>query len=81
MKDLHIHTKYSDGEHNEFDIIEEVIKSGVTEFAIADHDTIVGSKKVYELLKNNNHNFVICAGISVMHTSIRDRFRFLSRQR
>ena len=54
MKDLHIHTKYSDGEHDEFEIIQEVINSGVNEFAIADHDTIEGSKRVFELLKNNN---------------------------
>ena len=56
MKDLHIHTKYSDGQHNEFEIIQEVLNSGVKEFAIADHDTIEGSKRVFELLKNNNYN-------------------------
>ena len=54
MKDLHIHTKYSDGELDEFEIIEEAYSSGVREFAIADHDTIEGSKRVFEVLKNNN---------------------------
>ena len=51
MKDLHIHTKYSDGELNEYEIVEEVEKQNVSEFAVADHDTIIGSKKVFELLK------------------------------
>ena len=54
MKDLHIHTKYSDGQHDEFEIINEVYDSGVTEFAIADHDTIEGSKRVKRVLKATN---------------------------
>ncbi|MBQ8615822.1 MAG: hypothetical protein IJ415_04575 [Clostridia bacterium] len=58
MKDLHIHTKYSDGELNELEIINEVINSNVNEFAIADHDTIEGSKRVYEILKMNNHGLI-----------------------
>lgn len=51
MKDLHIHTKYSDGELNEFEIIEAVKQANIKEFAIADHDTIEGSKRVFEILK------------------------------
>lgn len=58
MKDLHIHTKYSDGELDEFEIIEEVIKSGVSEFAIADHDTIEGSKRVYNILKEDDRKLI-----------------------
>ena len=52
--DLHIHTKYSDGELDEYEVINEVIKSNVKEFAICDHDTIEGSKKVYDLLNCKN---------------------------
>ena len=58
MKDLHIHTKYSDGELNEFEIIEEVKISGINEFAIADHDTIIGSQKVFEILSKNNQGLI-----------------------
>lgn len=66
MKDLHIHTKYSDGELDEFEIIEEVISSGVREFAIADHDTIEGSKRVFEVLKTNNkHNLTFHSGVEL----------------
>ena len=65
MKDLHIHTKYSDGELNEFEIIEEVVKSGVTEFAIADHDTIEGSKRVFNILQNNSRNLIFHSGIEL----------------
>ena len=52
-KDMHIHTKYSDGEHDEYVIIDKIKASNIYEFAITDHDTISGSKKVYELVKNN----------------------------
>jgi len=51
MKDLHIHTKYSDGSLNEYEVIKEVEHLKIKEFAIADHDTIEGSKKVFDILK------------------------------
>lgn len=66
MKDLHIHTKYSDGELDEFEIIEEVFESGVKEFAIADHDTIEGSKKVFNILKENNkYNLIFHSSVEL----------------
>ncbi len=66
MKDLHIHTKYSDGELDEHEIVEEVFKSGVTEFAVCDHDTIIGSKKVFDVLKANNpHNLKFHSGVEL----------------
>ena len=61
--DLHIHTKYSDGELDEYEVINEVIKSNVKEFAICDHDTIEGSKKVYDLLKDNNYGLLFHSGV------------------
>ena len=54
MVDLHIHTKYSDGEYDEYEILEKIKEAGITEFAICDHDTIEGSQKVSELLKNSD---------------------------
>lgn len=65
MKDLHIHTKYSDGELNEQEIINEVLKSNVTEFAIADHDTITGSKKVNDLLKLNDYGLIFHSSVEL----------------
>ena len=65
MKDLHIHTCYSDGEKDEFEIIEEIIKSGVKEFSICDHDTIEGSKKVYDLLKDNKYDLIFHSGVEL----------------
>ncbi len=44
MKDFHIHTKYSDGEYDENEIIDKILQKGITEFAICDHDTIEGIK-------------------------------------
>ncbi|MBQ0017468.1 MAG: PHP domain-containing protein [Clostridiales bacterium] len=64
--DLHIHTKYSDGEFDEFEIIERVHESGVQEFCICDHDTIKGSEKVFNLLKKENkYNLIFHSGVEL----------------
>jgi len=65
MKDLHIHTIYSDGEYNEYEILEKITQAGITEFAICDHDTIEGSKKVYNILKNSTTNLIFHTGIEL----------------
>ncbi len=65
MKDLHIHTKYSDGELDEFEIIEEVEKNNIKEFAIADHDTIEGSKRVFDILKGSNSDLLFHSGVEL----------------
>lgn len=52
MKDLHLHTKYSDGEDDEYEIINKILESNVREFAICDHDTLEGSKKVSAIVNN-----------------------------
>lgn len=65
MKDLHIHTKYSDGEYDEKEILARIKNAGISEFAICDHDTIEGSKKMYELLKNNNDDITFHSGIEL----------------
>lgn len=65
MKDLHIHTKYSDGELNEYQVIDEVLKSGVVEFAIADHDTIEGNKRVFELIEKDNHGLIFHSSVEL----------------
>ena len=64
-KDLHIHTKYSDGELDEYEIIDEVIKNGIKEFSICDHDTIEGSKKVNELLEKDSKGLVYHSGVEL----------------
>jgi len=53
MKDLHIHTKYSDGEYNEYEILKKIKEAGIDEFAICDHDTIEGAIKVSKLLDDS----------------------------
>jgi len=63
-KDLHIHTKFSDGEHSIPEIIQMVKDANVKEFAITDHDTVSGaislleSKEILEDLKKNNITFI-----------------------
>ena len=60
MKDLHIHSFYSDGELNVNEIIEKVKENNVDFFSITDHDTIIGSKEVIlnNLHQKNNLKFV-----------------------
>ena len=60
--DLHIHTKYSDGEYDEYEIIEKIKKFNIDEFAICDHDTIEGVKKVKEVMKNES-NLIFHTGV------------------
>lgn len=49
--DLHIHTNYSDGQLNVFDILEIAKKEGIQALAITDHDTIINLKGVKEIAK------------------------------
>jgi len=65
MIDLHIHTIYSDGEYNEEEIIKKVKKAGIKEFAICDHDTIIGSQKVFNKLKKNNDKLIFHSGVEL----------------
>jgi len=64
MRDLHIHTIYSDGEDNEYEIIEKVKNAGIKEFAICDHNTFIGSKKVHDILKDNQ-DIIFHSGIEL----------------
>ncbi|MDY2695837.1 MAG: PHP domain-containing protein, partial [Eubacteriales bacterium] len=65
MKDLHIHTKYSDGEYDEYEIIERIKNAGITEFAICDHDTIEGSKRVSDVLKSQKSDLIFHSGVEL----------------
>lgn len=65
MKDLHIHTKYSDGEYDEYQILEKIKTSGIDEFAICDHDTTEGSEKVFSLLVNESSGLKFHSGVEL----------------
>ena len=73
MVDLHIHTKYSDGEYDEKEIVDKIREAGVKEFSICDHDTIEGSEKVYELVKDNPE-FVFHSGVELSSFNICQHF-------
>lgn len=64
MKDLHIHTKYSDGEYDEIEILNKIEEAHIKEFAICDHDTLEGSEKVYNLVKGNE-SLVFHSGVEL----------------
>ena len=66
--DLHLHTKWSDGEDSTTELLDNIIKSGVKFFSITDHDTIKGNidfvtPENIKKLSENNIKFV--TGIEV----------------
>ena len=63
--DLHIHTLYSDGELDEYQIIKEIEKAELDEFSICDHDTIEGSKKVFNLIAKENVKAIFHSGVEL----------------
>lgn len=63
--DLHIHTIYSDGELDEYEIIKEVEKAQLDEFAICDHDTLEGSRRVKEILKTQKISAIFHTGVEL----------------
>ncbi len=67
--DLHIHTQDSDGECDIFTILSKVKAKEVSYFSICDHNTIAGSAKMYEYLKDEKAPpfFIPGVEISVLH--------------
>lgn len=49
--DLHIHSNYSDGELNIFDIIELAKSYGLSTIAITDHDTVINLRDIDKIAK------------------------------
>ena len=45
--------------------MQQIENAGVREFAICDHDTLEGSKRVFDVLKNKKHNFVFHSGVEL----------------
>ena len=44
--DLHIHSSYSDGSDDIFDLVEKIKNAKIDIFALTDHDTIEGVIKL-----------------------------------
>lgn len=65
MKDLHIHSIFSDGDFDIPTILKEIKAKGITEFAICDHDTIEGSKQMCETLKKEKEHLVFHSGVEL----------------
>ena len=68
--DLHIHTKYSDGDRTPSEIIEMAKQSRLTHLAITDHDTLNGVDQAVTLGKK--HGIVVLPGIEVSTYEFRE---------
>lgn len=65
MKDLHIHTIYSDGELDVLEVTQKIKELGVDFFSITDHNTIDGCKKIVENNIHRDQNFKFVTGIEL----------------
>lgn len=67
MVDLHIHTKFSDGTDSIEELIDKLIKKGITYFSITDHDGIGGVAYLLKddvlLEKLKKHNIMFENGV------------------
>ncbi len=70
MIDLHIHSNYSDGELNPFEIIDRCIKNKVTKMSITDHDTLDAYTEVlFNYCKKNNIEIITGVEISTRYNN------------
>ncbi len=51
--DLHLHSNYSDGSNSVRELIDIIKSNDIRIFALTDHDTIEGCKKIASILPNN----------------------------
>ncbi len=58
MIDMHVHTRYSDGEHTPSEVINFAVEAGLSTIAITDHDTLDGLEEAVNAAKS--------AGISLI---------------
>lgn len=65
--DLHMHTNCSDGLCTPAEILEKVRSSGISAFAITDHDTINGYKAVQNLLTEDDPELICGVELSSSH--------------
>jgi len=57
IKDMHIHSNFSDGQYSPKELLEKIEKAGITEFALTDHDNIDGLKIMQNLVKDKKIKF------------------------
>ena len=70
MIDLHIHSNYSDGELNPYEIVDKCIKNGVNKMSITDHDTIEAyNDELFEYCKKNNIEIITGVEISTKYNN------------
>ena len=50
IADLHVHSNYSDGSDSIEELLANIIKSGISFFALTDHDTVAGCKKMEQIV-------------------------------
>ena len=58
MIDLHIHSNASDGQYRPAELVEKAYESGISVFAITDHDTFAGLSEAAEAAEKRHIVFI-----------------------
>lgn len=69
MIDMHIHTANSDGTYSTREIIEMLIKLGITQFSITDHDDVSAYREINGILLPDNINCIPGIEFSTLHNN------------
>lgn len=69
MIDMHIHTANSDGTYSTREIIEMLIKLGITQFSITDHDDVSAYREINGILLPDNINCIPGIEFSALHNN------------
>ncbi len=75
MIDLHVHSNYSDGTNTVGQLINIAKGNKLSEFALTDHDTVLGLKPAMKLAEENNINII--PGIEVTGLSATNNIHIL----
>ena len=69
IADLHIHTRFSDGEHSPHEIVEKAIEHGISAISITDHDTADGSIIAEEIATKAGLGYIHGIELSTFHNN------------
>ena len=67
VADLHMHSTCSDGKYPPGNIVNKVIKAGLSTFALSDHDTLDHIPIINDYIKNKNINIHFIAATELLN--------------
>ncbi len=62
LGDLHIHSRYSDGEASAKELVDAAVRNGLKVLSITDHNSFMGSIKASEYIREHNIEMILLYG-------------------